>query len=63
MIIVDDVITTGASMIKAMKISREYGLDVLGVIVLLDRCEENGKENVEGEGVTLHSILTVQDFL
>jgi orotate phosphoribosyltransferase len=62
-IIVDDVVTTGASIIKAMKISREYGLDILGVIVLLDRCEENGKESVEAEGTTVHSILTVQDFL
>ena len=62
-IIVDDVITTGASIIKAMKISREYGLDILGAIVLLDRCEENGKENVEAEGITLHSILTIEDFL
>jgi len=62
-IIVDDVITTGASIIKAMKISSEYGLDILGVIVLLDRCEENGKEKVEAEGITLHSILTIEDFL
>ena len=62
-IIVDDVVTTGASVVKAMKISREHGLDVLGVIVLLDRCEENGKENIEAEGTTVHSILTIQDFL
>lgn len=62
-IIVDDVVTTGGSIIKAMKISREYGLEILGVIVLLDRCEENGKEKIEAEGTTVHSILTVQDFL
>jgi orotate phosphoribosyltransferase len=62
-VIVDDVVTTGASIIKALKVSREYGLDILGVIVLLDRCEENGKENIEAEGTTVHSILTIQDFL
>jgi orotate phosphoribosyltransferase len=62
-VIVDDVVTTGASIIKAMKVSREYGLDILGVIVLLDRCEENGKENIEAEGTTVYSILTIQDFL
>ena len=62
-VIVDDVVTTGASIIKAMKIAREHGLDILGVIVLLDRCEENGKENIEAEGTTVHSILTIEDFL
>ena len=62
-IIVDDVVTTGTSTIKAMKIAREHGLDILGVIVLLDRCEENGKEKIEAEGTTVHSILTIEDFL
>ncbi len=62
-VIVDDVVTTGASIIKAMKVSREHGLDILGVIVLLDRCEENGKENIEAEGTTVYSILTIEDFL
>ena len=62
-VIVEDVVTTGGSTIKAMKIAREYGLDILGVIALLDRCEENGKENIEAEGTTMHSILTIQDFL
>ena len=62
-VIVEDVVTTGASTIKAIRISREHGLDVLGVIVLLDRCEENGKEKIEAEGTDVHSILTIQDFL
>ncbi len=62
-VIIDDVLTTGGSTIKAIKIARNHGLEILGVIVLLDRCEENGKENVEAEGVTVHSILTIQDFI
>ena len=62
-IIVEDVVTTGQSTIKAINVAREYGLDILGVIVLLDRCEENGKENIEAHGTTVHSILTIQDFL
>ncbi len=62
-IIIDDVITTGASTIKAIEISRENGLDILAVIVLVDRCEENGKENIEALGVKVYPVLTVQDFL
>ena len=62
-IIVDDVVTTGKSTIKAMRIAGEHGLDVLAAIVLVDRCEENGRENIEAEGIQLHSILTIHDFI
>jgi orotate phosphoribosyltransferase len=62
-IIVEDVVTTGTSTIKAVTIAREHGLNVLGVIVLLDRCEENGTKSIEAQGVPVHSILTIQDFL
>ena len=62
-IIVDDVVTTGKSTIQAIKIARKYDLDIITVIVLLDRCEENGKENVEKLGISMHSILTINDFI
>lgn len=62
-IIVDDVVTTGKSTIDAINIARAHGLNIQGVIVIVDRCEENGKENIEAEGTTVHSILTIKDFL
>ena len=61
-IIVDDVVTTGKSTIQAIEIARKHDLDILSVIVLLDRCEENGRENIEKFGVKMHSILTIHDF-
>jgi orotate phosphoribosyltransferase len=61
-VIVDDVVTTGASTMKAIDIAREHDLHVMAVIVLVDRCEENGRENIEGKGVKVHSIYTAQDF-
>lgn len=61
-IIIDDVITTGASTIKAIKAAREFGFDIQSVIVLLDRCEQNGRQNIEALGCKVHSILTVNDF-
>jgi len=62
-IIVDDVVTTGKSTIQAINIARENGLIILCVIVLLDRCEENGKENIEKLNVQMHSILDIHDFV
>ncbi len=61
-IIIDDVITTGASTIKAINAAREFGFDIQSVIVLVDRCEQNGRQNIETLGYKVHSILTVNDF-
>lgn len=61
-VIVDDVLTTGKSTIKAIEIARQYGLMVLCAIVLLDRGEHDGKKNVEDKGVPLYSIFTKEDF-
>jgi orotate phosphoribosyltransferase len=61
-VIVDDVLTTGGSSIKAATIAKESGLNVLAVIVVLDRCEQNGKENVEKLGCPVYSLLTIKDF-
>lgn len=60
-VIVDDVLTTGGSTIKAINIAREAGLNVLAAIVVLDRCEQNGKANVE-EHCPLYSLLEITDF-
>ncbi len=62
-IILDDVVTTGKSTIKAIRVARDHGLNVLCAIVLVDRCEENGKQNIEATGVKLYSIFTVNDFM
>jgi orotate phosphoribosyltransferase len=62
-IIIDDVVTTGSSTIKAIKIAREYGLTVMAVIVLVDRCEQNGRQNIEHLGLPVYDILTINDFL
>ena len=60
--IVEDVITTGKSTIKAINHSQSDGLNVIKVIVLVDR-EEGGKENIGKEGLEVESIFTLRDFL
>ncbi|MCX7794134.1 MAG: orotate phosphoribosyltransferase [Thermodesulfovibrionales bacterium] len=61
-IIIDDVVTTGASTIKAINVAKAAGLIIVGVIALLDRCEQNGRQNIEALGYPFWSILTVRDF-
>jgi len=61
-IIIDDVVTTGGSTIKAIDVAREHDLNVMTVIILVDRCEENGRENIEEKGVKVHSIFAVNHF-
>jgi len=55
-IIVDDVITTGRSTIKAIEDAKEENLEVLGAIVLVDR-EEGGREEIEKHAPYCRSIV------
>ena len=61
-IIVDDVVTTGGSTIKAIAAAEKAGLTIKAVIILLDRNEMNGRQNVERLGYPVYSILTRKDF-
>jgi len=56
-VIVEDVVTTGGSSLKAVNRAREEGLDVLGIVSLVDR-EEGGREQIEAEGYWLKAIFT-----
>lgn len=60
-LVVDDVITTGGSTLKAVKVLREAGIKVTSGICILDR-EEGGKENLESEHVFMKSIFTKSEF-
>jgi orotate phosphoribosyltransferase len=46
-VVVDDVITTGGSTIKAIEAVQDLGLKVVKVIVLVDREEMNGRQNIQ----------------
>jgi orotate phosphoribosyltransferase len=61
-LIVDDVITTGSSTLTAIRKSRDAGLEVVQAIVIVDRGEENGRENIEREGVPFDAIFTLTDL-
>ncbi|HPQ44322.1 MAG TPA: orotate phosphoribosyltransferase [Syntrophales bacterium] len=61
--ILDDVITTGRSTIIAIEKAREAGLIVDRVITLIDREEEEGKENIEKYVKRVESIFTRTDIM
>jgi len=61
-VIVDDVVTTGSSTIKAIQRAREANLEIVKVVALIDR-EEGGKENIEREALPFEAIFTKSDFL
>ncbi len=56
-VIVEDVVTTGGSSLKAVRRAEQEGLEVLGIVALVDR-EEGGRENIEAEGYWLRTIFT-----
>jgi len=60
--IVEDVITTGSSAIRAVEAVRAAGGDVLGVLALVDR-EEGGREALEERGLQVVSLVTAADIL
>jgi len=61
-IIVEDVVTTGGSSMKAVQRAEEEGLKVLGIVTLVDR-EEGGRENIEAEGYWLRTIFTKSELV
>lgn len=61
-LVVEDVITTAGSSIKAIETLRSEGADVIGVISVIDR-EGGGKENLEQIGVNLRSLVRGSELL
>ena len=62
-LIIDDVLTSGGSLIKAISAARAAGLVVSHALVIVDRKEQDGRARVEQEGVTVMSLLTIDDLM
>ncbi len=60
-IIVEDVTTTGNSILDAASVLRNEGVDVNDAIVVVDR-EEGAKEKLKNVGINLHSILSADEL-
>jgi orotate phosphoribosyltransferase len=60
-VIVDDVATSGTSLIEAKEVLDGMGVVVVKAIVIVDRCE-GARENLAQAGITLESIFTISDL-
>jgi orotate phosphoribosyltransferase len=60
-VIVEDVVTTGGSSLRAIEHVEAFGLHVDGVIAIIDRLE-GGAEAFAERGYKLRTLLTVADF-
>jgi orotate phosphoribosyltransferase len=59
--ILEDVVTTGASTLKAVDRAREHGLQVVHAFALVDRQEDGGAETVRAQ-VPLTALFVREDF-
>lgn len=60
-LLMDDLVTKGGSILKAAEAVRAEGGVVTDAVVLMDR-EENGKQNLLEDGINLHYLLTTSEL-
>jgi len=61
-IVIDDVVTTGSSIVRAIRILREQGGSVIGAAAFVDR-EQGGLEVIRREGVDAVALLSITSIL
>lgn len=61
-VILDDVVTTGNSTLKAIQGARDAGLEIVQLLVLIDRLE-GGTESLEATGYPFTSVFTLPDLV
>jgi orotate phosphoribosyltransferase len=61
-VVIEDVVTTGGSALKAIERCRAETLDPVLCVALVDRLE-GGREAIEATGVPLDALFTRKDFI
>jgi orotate phosphoribosyltransferase len=56
-LVVEDVVTSGGAALSAVHVLREAGLEVVGLLCVVDR-EQGGREAFEAEGVRFDRLFT-----
>lgn len=60
--VIEDVITTGGSALKAAKAIRDAGGRIAGILALVDR-EEGGREALEADGFNVVALTRASDIV
>ncbi len=61
-VLIEDVITTGGSIVAAAEVLRQAGIQLKDVIVLVDR-EQGGALKMQEIGLSLHSVLKISEIV
>jgi orotate phosphoribosyltransferase len=61
-VIIEDVITTGGSAVRAAEAVRQAGATISGVLALVDR-EEGGREVLRQHGLEVHCLTSLAELL
>ena len=61
-VIIEDLITTGDSILQAVASLEAVGVQVQEAVVLIDR-QQGGHKNLEAQGYRLHAVLTMRQLL
>jgi orotate phosphoribosyltransferase len=60
-VVIEDVITSGGSALRAIEAVRGAGGSVLGLLTLVDRAQ-GGRESIEASGINVVAITTTADL-
>ena len=61
-LLVEDVITSGKSLVETIEEVENEGIKVSDIVVVLDR-QQGGKEKLEAKGYTVHSLFNISEVV
>jgi orotate phosphoribosyltransferase len=59
--VIEDVVTTGGDSLRSVQVLRDAGLDVIHLVVVLDR-GEGGEENIRAAGIPYSPLFRIGDL-